>query len=204
MGGAGGSHAPCPSSLADGRARPGRSGVGGPSPAGRAAHGGRGRQSGRGAGASDRFHCARGVRGPARGAATVPARADIEAFSQPSASMGFDRQMDFTLGNAIFSKTWVAAPRLDQGVRRAGAALQRPRLRRLPPQGRARPSAEGPEDSRVSMLLRLSVPGGPTRRGLPNGWRRNRIRFWAGSCKTLPRRGWRPRGGWRSATPTCR
>ena len=33
-----------------------------------------------------------------------------DAFSQHSANMAFDRQLDFRVGNGIFRKVWVSAP----------------------------------------------------------------------------------------------
>ncbi|MCB1341732.1 MAG: thiol oxidoreductase, partial [Pseudooceanicola sp.] len=44
------------------------------------------------------------------GAATVPVRATADAFSQPSANMDFERELDFRLGNGLFRKLWVSAP----------------------------------------------------------------------------------------------
>ncbi|MFM7442653.1 MAG: thiol oxidoreductase, partial [Tabrizicola sp.] len=44
------------------------------------------------------------------GAATVRALTTADAFSQHSDNMPFEAEMDFKLGNALFRKTWVAAP----------------------------------------------------------------------------------------------
>mgnify|MGYP001106716954 CR=1 FL=1 len=44
------------------------------------------------------------------GAATVRARATPDAFSQHSANMPFEREMDFKLGNGLFKKLWVSPP----------------------------------------------------------------------------------------------
>ncbi|MCX7289064.1 MAG: thiol oxidoreductase, partial [Rhodobacterales bacterium] len=44
------------------------------------------------------------------GAATVRATTTADAFSQHSANMPFEREMNFKLGNALFRKTWIAAP----------------------------------------------------------------------------------------------
>src|SRR3989338_1727470 len=44
------------------------------------------------------------------GAATVRVRPTADAFSQFSGNMAFDRQMNFNLGNALFTKTWVPSP----------------------------------------------------------------------------------------------
>ncbi len=94
------------------------------------------------------------------GAATVRARRNADAFSQLSGNMPFAREMDFKLGNALFRKTWVAAPASTQGSDGLGPLLnargcQDCHLK----DGRGHPP-EGPEDGRVSMFLRLSIPGG--------------------------------------------
>ncbi len=94
------------------------------------------------------------------GAATVRARANADAFSQFSANMPFAHEMDFKLGNALFRKTWVAAPASTLASDGLGPvynarACQDCHLK----DGRGHPP-EGPGDARVSMFLRLSVPGG--------------------------------------------
>lgn len=96
------------------------------------------------------------------GAATVRARENADAFSQFSANMPFQNEMRFKLGNALFRKTWVASPASTLASDGLGPlynarACQDCHLK----DGRGHPP-EGPEDSRVSMFLRLSVPGGPT------------------------------------------
>lgn len=94
------------------------------------------------------------------GAATVRARDTADAFSQSSANMAFDREMTFKLGNGLFTKTWVAAPASTKASDGLGPlynarACQDCHLK----DGRGHPP-EGPDDGRVSMFLRLSVPGG--------------------------------------------
>lgn len=44
------------------------------------------------------------------GATTSTGKADGNAFSQPSATMPFERKQDFKLGNALFQKLWVSSP----------------------------------------------------------------------------------------------
>ncbi len=94
------------------------------------------------------------------GAATVRARPNADAFSQSSANMPFEDEMGFKLGNALFRKTWVASPSSTAASDGLGPfynarACQDCHLK----DGRGHPP-EGPEDGRVSMFLRLSVPGG--------------------------------------------
>ena len=100
------------------------------------------------------------------GAATVRRRDTADAFSQFSANMGFEGEMAFKLGNALFRKTWVAAPSSTKAADGLGPlynarACQDCHLK----DGRGHPP-EGPDDSRVSMFLRLSVPGGPSPDGI--------------------------------------
>jgi CxxC motif-containing protein (DUF1111 family) len=103
------------------------------------------------------------------GAATVRARDTADAFSQFSANMPFAHEMDFKLGNALFRKLWVAAPASTKASDGLGPlynarACQDCHLK----DGRGHPP-EGPDDGRVSMFLRLSVPGGPTPDAI-EGW----------------------------------
>ena len=100
------------------------------------------------------------------GAATVRAITTADAFSQHSANMPFAREMDFKLGNALFRKTWVAAPASTKASDGLGPlynarACQDCHLK----DGRGHTPGT-PDASRVSMLLRLSVPGGPSPVGI--------------------------------------
>lgn len=103
------------------------------------------------------------------GAATVRATTTADAFSQLSANMPFEREMDFKLGNALFRKLWVAAPASTKASDGLGPlynarACQDCHLK----DGRGHPP-EKADDSRVSMFLRLSIPGGPMPEGIA-GW----------------------------------
>ncbi len=95
------------------------------------------------------------------GAATVRARTDADAFSQPSGNISFAGELDFKLGNGLFKKLWVSSPSSTQASDGLGPlynarSCQRCHLK----DGRGHPP-EGPEDSRVSMFLRISVPAAP-------------------------------------------
>ncbi|WP_158964661.1 di-heme oxidoreductase family protein [Chachezhania sediminis] len=95
------------------------------------------------------------------GAASVEVRATRDAFSQPSANMDFERELDFKVGNGLFKKLWVSAPSSTRASDGLGPlynarACQRCHLK----DGRGHPP-EGPDDNAVSMFLRISVPGGP-------------------------------------------
>jgi len=94
------------------------------------------------------------------GAAGVRARTTADAFSQPSGNMVLDRQTDFRLGNRLFRKLWVAAPASTRASDGLGPlynarGCQNCHLK----DGRGHPPT-GPDDPAVSMVLRLSVPGG--------------------------------------------
>ena len=100
------------------------------------------------------------------GAATVRVLTTADAFSQHSANMPFEREMEFKLGNALFRKTWVAAPASTRASDGLGPlynarACQDCHLK----DGRGHTPAT-PDASRVSMFLRLSVPGGPVPDGI--------------------------------------
>jgi CxxC motif-containing protein (DUF1111 family) len=100
------------------------------------------------------------------GAATVRAIATADAFSQHSANMPFEAEMDFKLGNALFRKTWVAAPASTLASDGLGPlynarACQDCHLK----DGRGH-TPPTPDASRVSIFLRLSIPGGPAPDGI--------------------------------------
>jgi CxxC motif-containing protein (DUF1111 family) len=100
------------------------------------------------------------------GAATVRAITTADAFSQHSANMPFEREMDFKLGNALFRKTWVAAPASTLASDGLGPlynarGCQDCHLK----DGRGHTPADA-DASRVSMFLRLSIPGGPSPEGI--------------------------------------
>lgn len=90
------------------------------------------------------------------GAATVR-RVDAAAFSQPSANMAFERQLDFRVGDGIFRKLWVPSPSSTKSSDGLGPLLnargcQSCHLR----DGRGRPPAAS--EAATSMVLRLSIP----------------------------------------------
>ncbi|MFC4668828.1 di-heme oxidoredictase family protein [Seohaeicola nanhaiensis] len=92
------------------------------------------------------------------GAATVPLRTNADAFSQPSANMSFERELDFRLGNGLFKKLWVSSPSSTLASDGLGPlynarSCQRCHLK----DGRGHPP-EGPDDGAISLLLRVSVP----------------------------------------------
>ncbi|XDB00192.1 di-heme oxidoredictase family protein [Sulfitobacter sp. LCG007] len=95
------------------------------------------------------------------GAATVRARRNADAFSQPSANLSFEDELNFKVGNGLFRKIWVSAPSSTLASDGLGPlynarSCQRCHLK----DGRGHPP-EGPQDTAVSMFLRVSIPGDP-------------------------------------------
>jgi CxxC motif-containing protein (DUF1111 family) len=92
------------------------------------------------------------------GAGTSKKPVSANAFSHPSANLGFEARADFFVGNGFFKRLWITAPSSTQSADGLGPlynarACQRCHLK----DGRGHPPA-GPEDGAVSMFLRLSIP----------------------------------------------
>lgn len=92
------------------------------------------------------------------GLATHRKAINRDVFSHPSANMSFEREMDFKIGNGLFRRFWVSAPSSTQAADGLGPlfnarACQNCHLK----DGRGHPPA-GPDESAVSLLLRLSIP----------------------------------------------
>lgn len=92
------------------------------------------------------------------GAATVRARSDADAYSQPSANIGFDGELDFKLGNGLFRKLWVSSPSSTLASDGLGPLYNARSCQRCHLKDGRGHTPEGEADSRVSMFLRLSVP----------------------------------------------
>lgn len=94
------------------------------------------------------------------GSTTHHKRLNINAFSQSSANMSFENELNFKLGNGIFKKIWVPSPSSTTASDGLGPlynarACQRCHIK----DGRGHPpAANWPEDNAVSMFLRLSIP----------------------------------------------
>ena len=94
------------------------------------------------------------------GGATVRPRDTSNAFSQASGNISFERELDFKVGNGLFKKLWVSSPSSTLASDGLGPlynarSCQRCHLK----DGRGHPP-EGPDDRAVSMLMRVSIPGG--------------------------------------------
>lgn len=92
------------------------------------------------------------------GAQTVRARTTPDAFSQPAENLTFAQELDFRVGNGLFRRLWVSPPASTLASDGLGPlynarSCQRCHLK----DGRGHPP-EGPDDSAVSMFLRISVP----------------------------------------------
>lgn len=91
------------------------------------------------------------------GAATVRARQNADAFSQPSGNIAFEDELLFKVGNGLFRKLWVSSPSSTLASDGLGPlynarACQSCHLK----DGRGHPP-NGPDDSSISMFLRISV-----------------------------------------------
>ncbi len=99
------------------------------------------------------------------GAATVRVRPTADAFSQFSGNMAFDRQMDFNLGNALFTKTWVPAPSSTLASDGLGPLYNARGCQDCHLKDGRGHVPKGDEKA-VSLFLRLSVPGGTRPEGI--------------------------------------
>ena len=102
------------------------------------------------------------------GAATTRFIDNADAFSQFSPNMPVTSEMEFKLGNGIFRKLWIGAPSSTKGSDGLGPlynarACQNCHIK----DGRGHLPA-GPDDSRISAFLRLSVPGGDPQPLIPD------------------------------------
>lgn len=90
------------------------------------------------------------------GAATVRARSDTKAFSQPSGNISFEDELTFRVGKGLFRKLWVSSPSSTKASDGLGPlynarSCQRCHIR----DGRGHPP-ENADDNSISMLLRVS------------------------------------------------
>lgn len=95
------------------------------------------------------------------GAATVPARRDAQAFAQPAATVPEARRMDFTLGDALFQKLWTSSPSSTRASDGLGPLYNARSCQSCHIRDGRGHAPDGPDDSAVSMFLRVSVPAAP-------------------------------------------
>ena len=92
------------------------------------------------------------------GSATNRSRLNLQAFSQPSASLDFEGRMDFFVGNGFFDRPWVIAPSSTVNADGLGPLYNARSCQGCHiKDGRGHPP-DGPDDSAVSMFLRISIP----------------------------------------------
>ncbi|MEJ6393885.1 di-heme oxidoredictase family protein [Gymnodinialimonas sp. 2305UL16-5] len=95
------------------------------------------------------------------GAGTVRARMNADAFSQPMANLAFEEELDFRVGNGLFRRLWVSPPASTIASDGLGPLFNARSCQRCHiKDGRGHPP-EGPDDNAVSMLMRVTIPGGP-------------------------------------------
>ncbi|MEO0484971.1 MAG: di-heme oxidoredictase family protein [Pseudomonadota bacterium] len=105
-----------------------------------------------------RFEGAQAFEANSAGAATVRAMTNANAFSQPSGNISFEDELTFKVGNGLFRKLWVSSPSSTLASDGLGPlynarSCQRCHLK----DGRGHPP-EGPDDTAISMFLRVSIP----------------------------------------------
>ncbi len=94
------------------------------------------------------------------GAATVRARRDADAFSQPAATLSFAQELDFKVGNGLFRKFWVSSPSSTLASDGLGPLYNARACQSCHVKDGRGHAPDGPEDDAVSMLVRIAVPGG--------------------------------------------
>lgn len=101
-----------------------------------------------------------GEENPAGNATTRRSRVNRDAFSQPSQGISFENESRFRIGNSIFRKLWVTPPSSTDSSDGLGPlynarGCQNCHLK----DGRGSPpTANFPDETAVSMFLRLSIP----------------------------------------------
>lgn len=99
------------------------------------------------------------------GGATVRPRDTSNAFSQASGNISFERELDFKVGNGLFKKLWVSSPSSTLASDGLGPLYNARSCQRCHLKGGRGHPPEGPDDTTVSMLMRVSIPrvSGPSR-----------------------------------------
>ena len=92
------------------------------------------------------------------GAATVRARTSADAFSQASANISFEDELNFKVGNGLFRKLWVSSPSSTLASDGLGPLYNARSCQRCHiKDGRGHPP-ENEQDNAISMFLRVSIP----------------------------------------------
>ncbi|MEM7241335.1 MAG: di-heme oxidoredictase family protein [Pseudomonadota bacterium] len=96
------------------------------------------------------------------GAATVRPRQNRDAFSQISANADFEKELEFKIGNGLFKKLWASSPSSTLASDGLGPIYNARSCQRCHIKDGRGHAPDGPEDNRISMLMRLSIPGDPS------------------------------------------
>ncbi|MBY6006518.1 c-type cytochrome [Salipiger bermudensis] len=97
------------------------------------------------------------------GAGTVPVRRDARGFAQPATNLPEAQRMTFTLGDALFQKLWTSSPSSTLASDGLGPLYNARSCESCHLRDGRGHAPEGPEDTAVSMFLRVSVPADPAR-----------------------------------------
>jgi len=91
------------------------------------------------------------------GALTHRKKLNADAFSNASANMSFERELDFKIGNAFFKRIWVSSPASTTSSDGLGPLFNARTCQRCHiKDGRGHPPVSD-DDNAVSMLMRLSI-----------------------------------------------
>ncbi|WP_052261787.1 di-heme oxidoreductase family protein [Leisingera sp. ANG-M1] len=93
------------------------------------------------------------------GAATVRARTDDEAFSQHSANLSFEQELEFKLGNGLFKKIWVFSPASTKASDGLGPLYNARSCQRCHLKDGRGHVPDQPDYASTTMFLRVSTPG---------------------------------------------
>lgn len=93
------------------------------------------------------------------GSATVRARPDAEAFSQHSANLTFEQELEFKLGNGLFKKIWVFSPASTRASDGLGPLYNARSCQRCHVKDGRGEVPQDPDYRSASMFLRISIPG---------------------------------------------
>lgn len=96
----------------------------------------------------------------AGGGTTVAVSGGRDAFTRPAASLDAKGKLDFALGHALFGKLWIAAPASTKASDGLGPIYNARSCESCHIRDGRGHLPDG-EAARVSLVLRLAVPGGP-------------------------------------------
>ncbi|MEP2641052.1 di-heme oxidoredictase family protein [Roseobacter sp.] len=94
----------------------------------------------------------------AAGAATVRPSATADVFSQPSANISFERELEFKVGNGLFKKLWVSSPSSTLASDGLGPLYNARSCQRCHLKDGRGHAPETPQDAATSLLVRVSIP----------------------------------------------